>query len=61
MTLHSENNLSAQADSLRAETARQLKDSQEAAKRLAELCAEAEEEARRHQVPHAGVGCSPQS
>ena len=46
----------ADADTLREKTARQLKDSEDAAKEVADLCAKAAEKARRHHLPHAGVG-----
>ena len=45
-----------EADTFRKKAARQLKDSQEAAKEVADLCAKAAEKARRHHLPNAGVG-----
>jgi ElaB/YqjD/DUF883 family membrane-anchored ribosome-binding protein len=45
-----------EADNLREKAARQLKDSEEAAKELADLCAKAAESAVRHHLPNAGVG-----
>jgi hypothetical protein len=45
-----------EADTFREKAARQLKDSEEAAKEVADLCAKAAEKARRHHLPHAGVG-----
>ena len=41
---------------IREEAAKQLKDSELAAKEVADLCAQALEKARRSHVPHAGVG-----
>jgi hypothetical protein len=45
-----------EADTLREKAARQFKDSEEAAKEVADLCAKAAEKARRHHLPNAGVG-----
>lgn len=40
----------------REEAARQLKNSEQAAREVADLCAQAAKTARLHKVPHAGVG-----
>jgi hypothetical protein len=45
-----------EAGTLREKTARQLKDSKEAAKEVTDLCEKAAEKARRFHLPHAGVG-----
>ena len=42
-------------DTFREKAARQLKDSEKAAKEVADLCAKAADKARRHHLPHAGV------
>jgi pyrroloquinoline quinone (PQQ) biosynthesis protein C len=46
----------AESASFREKAARQIKDSEEAAKEVADLCAQAAEKARRHHLPNAGVG-----
>jgi len=43
-------------EAVREEAARQFKDSELAAKDVADLCAKALDKARRSHVPHAGVG-----
>lgn len=45
----------------REEAARQLRDSELAAKEVADLCAKAVDRARLAHVPHAGVGTSPEA
>jgi hypothetical protein len=45
------------ADAL-ADAAQQLKDSEEAARQVADLCAKATKTARLRRIPHAGVGSS---
>jgi len=47
---------SAETQDLKEKAARQLKESEDAAKEVSDLCAKAAEKARRLQIPHAGVG-----
>ena len=47
---------SAETQRLKEKAARQLKDSEEAAKEVSDLCEKAAEKARQLHIPHAGVG-----